>query len=240
MKTMLEVRDLHVYYGAVAALKGVSLEVPQGSIVTLVGGNGAGKSTLLKAVAGLLPARQGSIRLDGREINSLGTEDIVARGLCLVPEGRQVFGTLKVADNLSLGAFLLRSGKHQARRQELLDYVFALFPILKERQNQFAGTLSGGQQQMLAIGRALMANPRLLVLDEPSMGLAPLIVREIIKVLGALNRKGLTILLVEQNARAALRAASYGYVLETGSLAAQGPASTLLADPNILKAYLGG
>ncbi|MBI5521004.1 MAG: ABC transporter ATP-binding protein [Desulfarculus sp.] len=237
---MLEVRDLHVYYGAVHALKGVSLEVPQGGIVTLVGANGAGKSTLLKAIAGLLPARQGSIRLEGQEISSRGAEGIVAKGLCLVPEGRQVFGTLKVIDNLNLGAFLLRGGKHQAKRQELLDYVYDLFPILEERQNQYAGTLSGGQQQMLAIGRALMANPRILVLDEPSMGLAPLVVREILKVLGALNQKGLTILLVEQNARAALKVASYGYVLETGGMAAQGEAKALLSDQNILKAYLGG
>jgi branched-chain amino acid transport system ATP-binding protein len=237
---MLEVRDLHVYYGAVRALKGVSLEVPQGSIVTLVGSNGAGKSTLLKAIAGLLPARSGSVRLDGQEITNRGAEGIVARGLCLVPEGRQVFGTLRVIDNLNLGAFLLRGAKHQAKRRQMLDYVFALFPILKERQEQYAGTLSGGQQQMLAIGRALMANPRLLLLDEPSMGLAPLIVREILRVLGALNKQGLTILLVEQNARAALKVAAHGYVLETGAVVAQGPARDLLADANILKAYLGG
>ncbi len=237
---MLEVRDLHVYYGAVQALKGVSLEVPKGSIVTLVGSNGAGKSTLLKSIAGLLPSRSGSVWLDGKELTNLGAEGIVARGLCLVPEGRQVFGTLRVIDNLNLGAFLLRGAKHLAKRQELLEYVFNLFPILKERQEQYAGTLSGGQQQMLAIGRAIMANPRLLVLDEPSMGLAPLIVREILRVLKAMTQQGLTILLVEQNARAALKVASQGYVLETGSMVAQGEAQALLSDQNILKAYLGG
>jgi len=237
---VLEVRDLHVYYGNIHALKGVSLEVPQGKIVALIGANGAGKSTLLRAISGLTPVAQGSVSFEGPNIQGQPPEQIVSLGISQVPEGRQIFAPLKVIDNIRLGSFLFRGSEHYSKTAKLLEYVYRIFPVLKERSNQIAGTLSGGEQQMLAIARALMARPRLLLLDEPSMGLAPLLVREIFGVIETLNQEGRTILLVEQNARAALGVADYAYVLETGRVTAEGPCQTLLDDEHIRKAYLGG
>ncbi|GAB6876250.1 ABC transporter ATP-binding protein [Thermaerobacter litoralis] len=234
---MLEVRDLHVYYGPIHALKGVSLSVAEGEIVTLIGANGAGKTTLLRAISGLTPPRRGTIAFEGRSLLRRLPEDIVRLGVSHVPEGRRIFANLTVQENLELGAFLRRDRAELARDRER---VFTLFPRLKERLHQVAGTLSGGEQQMLAIGRALMARPRLLLLDEPSLGLAPLLVRTIFDVIKEINGQGTTILLVEQNAHMALSIAHRAYVLETGRIVLEGPAEALRQSEQIRAAYLGG
>jgi branched-chain amino acid transport system ATP-binding protein len=237
MSALLEVRDLHVAYDKVEAVHGVSLTIGAGRIVTVIGPNGAGKTTLLAAVMGLLPSR-GDVRYDGRAIADLPIEERVASGLCLVPERRELFSGMSVADNLELGAFSRRRDGRRAiaaTREE----VYGRFPRLAERQRQLAGTLSGGERQMLALGRALMAKPRLLLLDEPSLGLAPLIVGEIFSIVAKLRETGVAILLVEQNALAALRVADYGYVLETGDLAIEGESEALARDPRVAATYLG-
>jgi len=234
---MLEVEGLDVYYGAVHALKGLSLRAAPGEIVTLIGANGAGKSTLLRAVSGLVPARAGAIRFEGRELGRMPAHEIVGLGISHAPEGRMVFANLTVADNLELGAYRRkdRAGIRQDREQ-----VYNLFPRLRERASQASGTLSGGEQQMLAIGRALMSRPRLLLLDEPSLGLAPLLVREIFRTIQEINGRGVTVLLVEQNAHMALSIAGRGYVLETGHVRFEDQASRLLANEDVRRAYLGG
>jgi branched-chain amino acid transport system ATP-binding protein len=232
---MLEVRDLHVYYGKIHALKGISLQVAQGEIVALLGNNGAGKTTTLKTISGLLRPRGGEVRLEDRVIHDLPPHKIVARGVAHSPEGRKVFNRLTVTENLEMGAYL-REG---AGVREDMERVFALFSRLKERRLQVAGTLSGGEQQMLAIGRALMARPRILLLDEPSMGLAPLLVEQIFETVVDINRQGTTILLVEQNAAIALSVAHRAYVLETGSIALEGGAEELSEHPEVQRAYLG-
>ena len=237
MTTLLEVRDLSVAYGKVEAVHRVSLKVDEGSIVTVIGPNGAGKTTLLAAIMGTLPAR-GDIRYGGARIDALTVEQRVAAGLVLVPEKRELFGSMKVRDNLELGAFArIRRGDRDATRA--LEDVYARFPRLRERRDQEAGTLSGGERQMLALGRALMARPRLLMLDEPSLGLAPLIVRDIFGIVAALKAAGVSILLVEQNARAALAIADYGYVLETGDVVVAGESAALTANPQVAATYLG-
>ena len=234
---MLSVENLHVSYGAIKAIHGVSLKVPQGSIVTLIGANGAGKSTILRALSGLVKPASGSILYDGQEISKLSPDKIVARGLCHVPEGRMVFANLTVHENLRMGAYLQHDRKWIA---EQTDYVFGLFPRLKERENQSAGTLSGGEQQMLAIGRALLSKPKFLMLDEPSLGIAPLLVKTIFERIIEINREqGLTILLVEQNANLALDVSHYAYVLETGRILLEGPSSQLKANPQVQASYLG-
>lgn len=236
-ETLLELRGLSVFYGPVEAVHQVQLNVQAGEIVTVIGPNGAGKTTLLSAAMGLLPSK-GEIRLDGERIAKPSVEGMVARGLGLVPEKRELFGEMSVEDNLLLGGFSLwRKGQRDqnARMQE----VFAIFPRLKERRAQMASTLSGGERQMLAIGRALMAKPRLLMLDEPSLGLAPLIVKEVLQVVASLRNHGVSVLLVEQNARAALKVADRAYVLEMGSVALSGKASDLLGDKRIIETYLG-
>ena len=232
--SLLRIDDLHVSYGKVEAVTGVSLQVPQGQIVTVIGANGAGKTTLLNAVMGLLPSR-GGIYLEGRSIMDEPVEDRVGAGMCLVPERRELFASMPVEDNLMLGGFLVS----KAERAEQIELVYARFPRLRERRQQLAGTLSGGERQMLAMGRALMAKPRLLMLDEPSLGLAPLIVAEIFSIVDALRSAGVSILLIEQNARAALRLADHAYVMELGAITMQGPASELAADPKIAETYLG-
>jgi branched-chain amino acid transport system ATP-binding protein len=237
MGALLEIVDLHVSYGKVEAVHGVSLTVAEGSIVTVIGPNGAGKTTLLAAIMGLLPSR-GDIVYDGARVNRRSVEERVAQRLCLVPERRELFAAMTVADNLELGAFQ----RHRSRDRTLgrtRDEVYSRFPRLAERRTQLAGTLSGGERQMLALGRALMAGPRLLLLDEPSLGLAPLIVKEIFSIIAALRAGGVSILLVEQNARAALQVASHGYVLETGSVAIAGPSATLSRDARVAATYLG-
>ncbi len=236
---MLIVRTLDVAYGAVTVLRGVSLHVKQGEVVAIVGANGAGKTTLLKAITGLVRPRRGDVRLSGRSILDAGTARIVAAGCSLVPEGRQVFGDLTVRDNLALGAYVQVRRGHSAEVRADLARVMALFPILERRAGQLAGTLSGGEQQMLAIGRALMARPTLLMLDEPSMGLAPLVVKEIFEVISRISREGCTVLLVEQNARGALKISHRGYVLETGRIVLEGSADDLLASREMQRAYLG-
>ena len=236
---MLRIKNLKCYYGRIKAIKGVSLSVRQGELISLIGANGAGKSTLLQAVCGLLGRWQGEILFEGKNLNALDAPAIVRNGISMVPEGRQVFPPLSVLDNLKLGAYTLYRQKNRDLVHQDLEMVQALFPVLKQRMHQAAGTLSGGEQQMLAIARALMARPKLLLLDEPSMGLAPLLVEKILDTLVALRDSGLTILLVEQNARAALKIADRGYVLETGSMVLQGPASYLLNDTEVKRAYLG-
>jgi branched-chain amino acid transport system ATP-binding protein len=233
---MLAIDNLSVHYGGIHALQGVSLEVPEGKIVTLIGANGAGKSTTLKAVIGLVKASGGSVSWDGEPISGLQTKDIVRRGVVLSPEGRRVFPNLTVDENLSLGAFC-RSDKAAVAADR--ERVFSLFPRLKERMRQKAGTLSGGEQQMLAVGRAIMTSPKLLMMDEPSLGLAPLIVKMIFDIIREVNASGTTVLLVEQNAKAALEVADYGYVLETGRITLSGPGRELLADDRVRAAYLG-
>lgn len=236
---MLRIRNLKCFYGRIMAIKGISLSVNKGEIITLIGANGSGKSTLLEAISGLLSDWTGEIRFEDDPLKGLDPPAIVSRGISLVPEGRLIFPPLTVFDNLRLGAYTLIKKGNRAAVERELDAVTALFPILKQRFKQPAGTLSGGEQQMLAIGRALMAKPRLLLLDEPSMGLAPLIVEKILDVLELLRKKGLTILLVEQNAQAALQVADRGYVFETGSIVLQGTAGELLADKDVKRAYLG-
>ncbi len=236
---MLEIRNLKCYYGKIRALSGVTLSVAQGELVALIGANGSGKSTLLQAVCGLLPGWAGEIRFEGESLSGLEPPAIVARGISMVPEGRLIFGPMSVADNLRLGAYLrYRHRDHFGIRQDM-DRMLSLFPVLAERAKQAAGTLSGGEQQMLAIARALMAKPRLLLLDEPSMGLAPLVVKRIFETLALLRSQGLTILVVEQNAQAALGLADRGYVLETGRMVLTAGASELLEDEEVKRAYLG-
>jgi branched-chain amino acid transport system ATP-binding protein len=235
MAALLEASGICVSYGKVEAVHAVALRVDAGCIVTVIGANGAGKTTLLAALMGLLPAK-GNVRYDGDDLRDLAPERRVARGLALVPERRELFGSMTVADNLRLGAFVRRRDASVAAD---LASVYERFPRLKDRQDQLASTLSGGERQMLALGRALMSRPRLLMLDEPSLGLAPLIVREIFRIVQDLKRSGVSILLVEQNARAALQVADYGYVLETGSVALEGPAHELEHDPRIAETYLG-
>jgi branched-chain amino acid transport system ATP-binding protein len=233
---LLEVHDLHTSYGEIAALKGVSLTVEPGEIVALIGRNGAGKSTLLNTISGLLRPRRGSVRLDGEPLERLPADGIVRRGVTQVPEGRKIFGILTVEENLDMGGFLCRDPAEAATRKAR---VFGLFPRLKERRDQLGGSLSGGEQQMLAMGRALMMQPRLVLMDEPSLGLAPQLVRAIFRVIRDINAAGAAVLLVEQNARMALRIARRGYVLETGRVVLSGAASDLLEDPEVKRAYLG-
>ncbi len=232
----LEIKDVHAYYGQIHALKGVSLHVEKGEIVTLIGANGAGKSTMLKTTSGLLSPRHGSIRFEGEELTRYRPHEIVAKGVVQVPEGRRVFGRLTVRENLEMGAFALSDPK---LIEANLERVFNLFPRLKERQKQVAGTLSGGEQQMLATGRALMANPRVLLMDEPSMGLAPVLVDNIFNTIRQLHAEGTTILLVEQNARKALEVASRGYVLQSGVIVLTDTAKNLQRNEMVRKAYLG-
>ena len=234
---MLEVGELHVSYGQVDAVRGISLSLDHGQIVSVIGPNGAGKTTLLAAIMGLLPCT-GALRFEGEDLQALDVEARVERGLCLVPEKRELFGELSVLDNLMLGAYARRMNREGLKRQ--LQSVFERFPRLAERRSQRADTLSGGERQMLALGRALMSSPRLLMLDEPSLGLAPLIVRDILAIVRQLREDGVSILLVEQNARAALETSDYGYVLETGEIALAGPSAELAGDPRVQATYLGG
>jgi branched-chain amino acid transport system ATP-binding protein len=233
---LLEVSDVHTFYGNIEALKGVSVTVDEGEVVTLIGSNGAGKSTTLRSISGLTPPREGSIKFEGTEIGEVPPQEIVERGISLSPEGRHVFPRMTVRENLDLGAYLRkdRDGVEKDRER-----VYALFPRLKERERQKGGTMSGGEQQMLAIGRALMANPKLLLLDEPSMGIAPILTERIYETIAEINRQGTTILLVEQNANYALEVSKRGYVLETGKVALEDESSTLRANPDVQKAYLG-
>ena len=235
MAALLEVEDIHTYYGSIEALKGVSLEVQEGEVVTLIGSNGAGKSTTLRSISGLSPPRTGSIRFRGEEISTMPAQEIVGLGISQSPEGRRCFQRMTVRENLELGAYLRRD----ANILEDLDRVFSLFPRLQEREKQKAGTMSGGEQQMLAMGRALMANPALLMLDEPSMGLAPILVDRIYETVAEINRQGTTILLVEQNANYALDVSARGYVLETGKVVLSNKSDALRDDPEVQKAYLG-
>jgi branched-chain amino acid transport system ATP-binding protein len=232
---LLEVQNLHTFYGNIAALRGISLEVNAGEVVTLIGSNGAGKSTTLRSISGLTPPREGTIRFDGQEIGETPPQEIVRLGISHAPEGRHCFARMTVRENLELGAYLRRD----QRVREDLDRVYDLFPRLKERERQKAGTMSGGEQQMLAIGRALMSDPRLLLLDEPAMGLAPVLVERIYETIAEINRQGTTILLVEQNANFALEVAKRGYVLETGTVALTDTSDSLREDPEVQKAYLG-
>ena len=232
----LEIRDLHVSYGGIRALKGIDLTVEEGQIVTLIGANGAGKSTTLRAISGLQKPQSGSILYGGEELVGLPAKEIVRRGIIHVPEGRRVFPDMTVAENLKIGAFL-RKDKDDIASD--MDYVYSLFPRLKERSWQPAGTLSGGEQQMLAVGRALMSRPKVLMMDEPSLGLAPLIVKDIFSIIRRVNADGITVLLIEQNANAALRIADYGYVLETGVIALTGTGEELLRNESVREAYLG-
>ncbi|QTN27125.1 ABC transporter ATP-binding protein [Rhodoferax sp. AJA081-3] len=237
LQPLLTVKGLRAGYGRAEVIHGIDIQAPQGSVITVIGPNGAGKSTLLNALMGVLPA-QGSIEFNGQSISALSLEERVMLGIALVPEKRELFGSMPVEDNLVLGAFRqVRLGNKAWREQ--MDVVFALFPRLKERRTQLAGTLSGGERQMLAVGRALMSRPTLLMLDEPSLGLAPLVVKEIFRTLDALRSTGVTTLLVEQNARAALEAADYGYVLEMGDMALSGPAKDLATDARVIDTYLG-
>lgn len=233
---MLKIEDLHVYYGGIHALKGITLEVPENKIVTLVGANGAGKSTTLRAVSSLVPVAKGKITFRGEEITGSKTAEIVKKGITLVPEGRRIFANLTVLENLNMGAFA-RNDKAEIKKD--IEGIYEMFPRLKEREWQAAGTLSGGEQQMLAIGRALMSRPKLLMMDEPSLGLAPLLVKEVFKIIKEIYSQGMTILLIEQNATAALQVADYGYVLETGNIVLQGPGKELVANDEVKKAYLG-
>jgi len=232
---VLEVRDLHVSYGEIRALKGVSFRVGQGEVVALLGNNGAGKTTTLRAISGLLAPRQGEVIFEGGSLVGVASHAIVRRGVTHVPEGRRIFNRLSVLENLEMGAFT----RSDARVSEDIDRIFSIFTRLEERRTQVAGTLSGGEQQMLAIGRALMAKPRLLLLDEPSMGLAPVLVEQIFETVQTINRQGVTILLVEQNAAMALSIAGRGYVLETGSIVLEGGARDLADNPEVRRAYLG-
>ena len=234
--SLLELRGVDVAYGDLSALRGVSMTIEEGEILTVVGANGAGKTTMLRTISGLLRPRAGEIVLDGRRIDRLPSHDVVAGGVVQVPEGRKIFPSLSVRENLELGSYARRARPHRDRS---LAEVFALFPILSERARQAAGTMSGGQQQMLAIARALMARPRLLMLDEPSLGLAPLVVREIFRTIAAINRAGTTVLLVEQNTRQALGLARRGYVLENGRVALEGSGPDLLGNEHVKRAYLG-
>ena len=234
--SMLKITDLVVSYGGIEALKGISFDVEQGQIVTLIGANGAGKSTTLRTISGLVPPKQGRIYFEGRDITDLKTQKIVETGIAMVPEGRRVFANLTVLENLRIGAYLR---KDKAVIEEDINYVYELFPRLKERSWQLAGTLSGGEQQMLAVGRAVMTRPKLIMMDEPSLGLAPLVVKDIFKIILTLKSTGLTVLLIEQNANAALHACDYAYVMETGRITTSGTGEELLASETIQEAYLG-
>ncbi|GAB6179545.1 ABC transporter ATP-binding protein [Desulfotomaculum defluvii] len=233
---MLKIEDLHVFYGGIHALKGITLEVPENKIVTLVGANGAGKSTTLRAISNLVPVAKGRISFRGEDITKTKTAEIVKKGITLVPEGRRIFANLTVLENINMGAFS-RNDKEGIKKD--IQNIYEMFPRLKEREWQAAGTLSGGEQQMLAIGRALMSRPALLMMDEPSLGLAPLLVKEVFRIIKDIYSDGMTILLIEQNATAALQAADYGYVLETGNIVLQGPGKELAANEEVKKAYLG-
>jgi len=234
---MLRIKDLHVHYGGIHAIKGISLEVPRGKVVTLIGANGAGKSSTLRAIAGIVKKSSGSIELEGREISGLAPEDIVKSGIMMAPEGRKILPHLTVLENLMLGAF---SRNDPGGIDRDLAWVYELFPRLKERAWQKGGTLSGGEQQMLAVGRALMGSPSLLMLDEPSLGLAPILVKDVFDIIQAINNEGKTVLLVEQNAYAALKIADAAYVLEVGRIVLSGTGKQLLNDPKVREAYLGG
>ena len=233
---MLEIKDLHVFYGAIHALKGVSLTVADGELVSLIGANGAGKTTTLHAISGLLPAASGSILLDGTDLQKVPANTIIGLGMAHVPEGRHVFARMTVEENLRMGAYILRD---QKRISENLERVYGHFRRLKERRRQLAGTLSGGEQQMLSTGRALMTDPKIVLMDEPSMGLSPLLVKEIFSIIQELHKSGITILLVEQNAKMALAVSDRAYVLETGTISMEGPAAERAADDRVRKAYLG-
>jgi branched-chain amino acid transport system ATP-binding protein len=232
---MLEVTDLHVYYGEIHALKGISFRVAQGEIVTLLGNNGAGKTTTLRTLSGLLAPRQGDVRFEGTSLVGVAPHDVVLKGITHVPEGRRIFNRLSVVENLEMGAYT----RGDSAIGQDMEQVFTIFPRLKERRSQVAGTLSGGEQQMLAIGRALMAKPRLLLLDEPSMGLAPVLVEQIFETVLAINRQGVTILLVEQNARLAFKLAQFVYVMEQGRVVLEGPSAEVAASEHVQRAYLG-
>ena len=236
MSNILEIRDLVVSYGGIEAVKGISLEAPKGEIVTLIGANGAGKSTILKTVAGLVKPKRASIKFENEEISGKSPDFIVSKGVTLVPEGRRVFPNLTVAENLRIGAYL-RKDKHAVQKET--EHVYELFPRLKERSWQLAGTLSGGEQQMLAVGRALMSAPKLIMMDEPSLGLAPLVVQDIFSIIRQINDEGITVLLIEQNANMALKIADRAYVMETGRITKEGTGAELLADESIKEAYLG-
>ena len=233
---MLEIKDLNVFYGAIHALKGISLTVDEGELVSLIGANGAGKTTTLHTISGLLPAASGSITLDGKDLQKVAPNKIISMGLAHVPEGRHVFARMTVEENLRMGAYII---KDQKKISENLENVYSHFPRLKERSRQLAGTLSGGEQQMLATGRALMTNPKIVLMDEPSMGLSPLLVKEIFSIIQELHESGITILLVEQNAKMALAVSDRAYVLETGCISMSGKASELAEDDRVRKAYLG-
>ena len=229
-------KDLVVSYGGIEALKGISFSVDEGQIVTLIGANGAGKSTTLRAITGIVPVKSGTILYNGEDLTGMDTQKVVERGIALVPEGRRVFANLTVLENLKIGAYLR---KDTAQIQKDIEYIYKLFPRLEERSWQLAGTLSGGEQQMLAVGRAMMTRPRLIMMDEPSLGLAPLVVKDIFGIISRLSADGITILLIEQNANAALHAAHYGYVLETGMMTLSGTGEELLSSKSIQEAYLG-
>ena len=235
-EAMLKIENLIVNYGGIEAVKGISLEVPDGSIITLVGANGAGKSTTLRSIVGLVKARSGSITLDGEELLGQDTTDIVSKGITLVPEGRHVFPDMTVLENLKIGAYLRRDKAEIAKD---IQWVYSLFPRLKERSWQAAGTLSGGEQQMLAVGRALMSKPKIIMMDEPSLGLAPIIVQGIFDIIQQINKEGTTVLLIEQNANMALKVADYGYVMETGRISLTGTGAELLANEQVKELYLG-
>jgi branched-chain amino acid transport system ATP-binding protein len=233
---MLHIQNLNVHYGGIHALRGINIDIPENKIITLIGANGAGKSTTLRSIMGITKPSQGSIQHHGEELTKYKTKDIVEKGIVLVPEGRRVFSNLTVEENLLLGAYC-RSDKDGIKKD--MEWVYELFPRLKERLWQKAGTMSGGEQQMLAVGRGLMTKPKLLMMDEPSLGLAPLLVKEIFNIIREIHRQGMTILLIEQNAKAALEVADYGYVLETGTIVLEGPGQELLTNDEVKNAYLG-
>jgi branched-chain amino acid transport system ATP-binding protein len=233
---MLEIKNLSVNYGGIQALKEISISVPDGKIITLIGANGAGKSTTLRGILNLVKIKSGSVSYDNRNLAGISTKDIVKMGITLVPEGRRIFPDLTIFENLTLGAY---TRSNSAEIKEDMDWVFSLFPRLKERKNQLGGTLSGGEQQMLAVGRALMSKPKILMMDEPSLGLAPLMVKEIFNIVKKIHDEGVTILLIEQNAKAALQIADYGYVLETGQIVLEGTGYDLSMNDDVRKAYLG-
>lgn len=234
MSNILEIRDLHMNFGGIRAVDGISFDVEQGKIVTLIGANGAGKSTILRSIAGIVKPQAGQIRFEGSDVLGLSPDKIVARGITLVPEGRRVFPNLTVLENLRIGAYL----RHDSIAKDM-EYVYSLFPRLRERSWQLAGTLSGGEQQMLAVGRALMSRPKLIMMDEPSLGLAPLVVKDIFEIIKTINGHGITVLLIEQNANMALKIAHTGYVVETGHITMCGTGAELLADERVKEAYLG-
>ena len=233
---MLEIKNLHVYYGGIHALAGIDLEIPEGKIISLIGANGAGKSTTLKSIMSLVEKAEGTITWNGTDITKMDTREIVKLGIALCPEGRKVFPDLTVAENLTVGAYLRKDKKEIEKDRE---WVYELFPRMKEREWQLAGTLSGGEQQMLAVGRALMAKPKLLMLDEPSLGLAPLVIKDIFAIIRQIKEAGVNVLLIEQNAKAALEISDYAYVMETGRITMAGPGKELLTDDRVKKAYLG-